>query len=303
MHSPSQVAPHTGAVIVLGASGFVGSQLVPYLRDAFPSRPVSGLSSHDVNLTATDAAVALASRFTADTTVIMCSGIKSNYGNDHATCMQNITMASELCKAVLESPIRRLIFLSSVAVYGVDSDNAAISEDTPVVDDTYYGLSKSVSETLFTLAAARQPQMRVLNLRIPTIYGHGERIRAATPSGFLTTCMAGDEVVIWGDGSEYREFLYIKDLLRILEMLIDSEVSGVLNPSNGKGYSYREALEIIAELLGRDLAIRSRERTKPQVDKVYDGVRFGACFPAFTFTTLREGLTEMHALAAAGATG
>lgn len=177
-------------------------------------------------------------------------------------------------------------------MYGVDVDSTDISEDSKPVLDTFYGLSKFASERVLALAFGED---RIVNLRIPTVYGFGESLTPPTPSGFLKTYLKGEEVTVWGDGSELREFLYVDDLMRILDNLLFGGFRGTLNPSDGGGRSYSDALAIIGDLLSRDIKVRSRARTKDKVNKVYTGKLFRDSFPKFEFTSLEDGLRDLYA--------
>lgn len=283
-------AGEPASVVILGHTGFVGSRLMSYFQEKFPSMHVIGLSSKSVDLTNAEATLRLRDLFDMNTTVIMCSGIKSNYGNDLETYTKNVRMVENVGRVVLASPVRRFIFLSSIAVYGVFTHNINITESTPVSLDTYYGLSKHVGEEVLKLVFSRLHESSLILLRTPTIYGPHERIRAETPSGFLTAYLAGDEVTLYGDGSELREFIFVEDLVKVVAELRFMEFVGVLNVSSGVPHSYRESLEIISRILEKDLKIHFSPRTREKVDKVYDISLFRRIFPDYEFTSLEEGL-------------
>ncbi len=291
-------SPSVRRLVILGHTGFVGRRLHEYFAQQYPGLEVVGLSSREVDLTQAETAARLAEYFDADTAVIMCSGIKSNYGSNLETYGRNLAMAQNVCSVLSKHPVRRFVFFSSIAVYGVDKHDSAITEETPVELDTHYGLAKYHSEGLLSLEFERMQASSLAIIRTPTIYGPNEKIIAPTPSGFLTTYLDGGEVSVWGDGSELREFLFIEDLVRVLDRLVAGNFSGVLNVSAGQGRSYQEALDIIAGLLNRELVVHRKERSKPKVDKVYDTALLKRLFPDLRFTPLEEGLRQMLASAA-----
>jgi UDP-glucose 4-epimerase len=280
-------------ILVLGDTGFVGAQLKEYLKKKHPTIETIGISSKDIDLTNPHESQKLSGYFTEDTLVIMTAGIKSNYGNNIETYMKNISMAETVCKALSQKQVKKFIFFSSIAVYGVDKEDTQISENTPVLLDTHYGLSKFDTETLLRLEFSKMKNSELVIIRPPTIYGPNEKIIAPTPSGFFTTYMNGGEVTLWGDGSECREFLFINDLLQMIDLLSFSKFSGTMNLPSGKGHSYSEALEIISKILGKKIKVNNKERTKTKVNKLYDAKLFTKTFPGFKFTTLEEGLKEI----------
>jgi UDP-glucose 4-epimerase len=280
-------------LIILGNSGFAGSHVQHHFSTKYPNIEIKGYSSRDIDLADERQAEQLARDFDQKTAVIMCSGIKSNYGSDLSTYARNVAMAQNVCRALSRSPVCRFIFFSSIAVYGVDRHDVDISELTPIAPDTHYGLSKYDSELLLTLELKKASSSPLLILRLPTMYGPHEKLIAATPSGFLTTYLSGREVTLFGDGSELREFIYIDDVSEILDGLLNQNFTGVLNVGTGNPVSYRDALEAISRILNRKLHINHRERTKAKVDKVYNVSVLKSLMPGFQFTTLESGLRKI----------
>jgi len=174
-------------------------------------------------------------------------------------------------------------------VYGVHKKHKIISEETYVDPDTYYSLSKLVTERLLQIGFAGGKNKLII-MRPSTLYGPGETITPHTPSGFLNTYVNGGIVTLWGDGSELREFVFIDDMVRLVANIIESEFSGILNIGGGQPRSYKDALEIISKILDKDIEINSKPRTTEPVDKIYDLSSINLLFPDFQFTTLEKGL-------------
>ena len=223
----------------------------------------------------------------------MCSGIKSTFGNNLDSFRMNMKMAENICGVLKNNPVRKFVFFSSLAVYGVDINNINISETTEIKPDTYYGLSKYASEQLLELTFSNLNESQLIKLRTPTIYGPNETILAPTPSGFLNTYLDGGEVTLWGDGTEMREFIYVDDIVKIVDLLISTEYSGSINIGSGTGYSYKDSLEIISKILKRKIIINRKKRTKEKVDKLVDRSLFNNLIPKFEFTSLESGLKKI----------
>lgn len=279
-------------IVILGHTGFVGNRIKTYFEEKHPELKIIGISSQDIDLTNAEQCLKLKDYFNIESLVIMCSGIKSNYGNDLETYSKNVTMATNVCKILSSNPVKKFIFFSSIAVYGVDVNNMHMTESTPLEPDTYYGLSKLDSERLLSFGFSKLKDSSLIVLRPSTIYGPDEKIIAPTPSGFLIKYLEGGEVTLWGDGSEYREFLFVEDLVRLIELLAFSDFKGIINLGGDKPYSYIESLEIISKLLGQKLNIHHKPRSKSKVDKAYErkGSLLKTLFPSFKFTPLEKGL-------------
>ncbi len=172
-------------VVILGHTGFVGHRIKAYFEEKHSELETIGISSKEIDLTDAGQCSRLKEYFDIETLVIMCSGIKSNYGNDLDVYDKNVRMVANICKVFSQNPVKRFTFFSSIAVYGVDVDNAHMTENDSLEPDTYYGLSKFDSERLLGFEFSKLKDSSLVILRPSIIYGPGETIIASTPSGFL----------------------------------------------------------------------------------------------------------------------
>ena len=276
-------------ISVVGSRGYVGQHLMQALPLQLDGVEMEGLSRSDADLTDASAVDVLAGRWDANTRVVICAGVKSNFGDTLENYGKNMLLIQNICEALTEARVSNVFFFSSIAVYGVDVDSPKINESSPVVTDTYYGLAKATSESLLRLAV-EGTSGRLACLRFPTIYGPGEHILAPTPSGFLRSLSEDGEIKLWGDGSELREFLYLDDVSRCVAGLIVRDFTGSLNIGGSQGRSYRDAAEIAESIVGRKDCIHERPRTKERVSKVYDGALLRSLLPDFEFTSLEKGM-------------
>ncbi|MFH1409714.1 MAG: NAD-dependent epimerase/dehydratase family protein [Nanoarchaeota archaeon] len=282
--------PTMKKVVILGHTGFVGHRIKAYFEEKHPELKTIGISSKEIDLTDAEQCSRLKEYFDMGTHVIMCSGIKSNYGNDLDAYDKNVRMVVNICKVFSQNPVKRFMFFSSIAVYGVDVDNTHIQEKNSLEPDTYYGLSKFDSERLLSFEFSKLKDSSLVILRPSIIYGSGETIIASTPSGFLIKYLEGGEVTLWGDGSELREFLFVDDIVKIVGLLSFSDFKGVINIGGDKPHSYAESLEMIEKLLDKKLTIHHKPRSKDKANKAYDDSVLKTLFPQFKFTPLEEGL-------------
>ena len=276
-------------LIILGHTGFLGRALMSYFQRKNIFKTIVGLSSKDIDLTDSNQISIIEDECGRDSIIIMCAAIKSDEGNSLETFQKNIRMAENISKLAETCEIKKLILISSNAVYGVYKKNEIISENTPLSPDTYYSLSKFVTEKLLQMQYQGKDENLVI-LRPSTLYGPGETITPHTPSGFLNTYINGGTITLWGDGSELREFVFIDDMVRLVSKIIEIEFSGILNIGGGQPRSYKDALDIIPRILDRKIEINSKPRTAEPVNKIYDLSLIQNLFPDFQFTTLEKGM-------------
>ena len=76
---------------------------------------------------------------------------------------------------------------------------------------------------------------------------------ANTVSQFADKIAAGEPPVLWGDGSQTRDFTHVDDIVRGLEAAADHNLAGVYNLGTGDPYSFNEMVALINDVLGTDV--------------------------------------------------
>ncbi len=277
-------------VLILGHNGFVGTRLSEYFHEQLPETEIIGRSLPRCDLTRLDNVLALKDYFDPETAVIMLSGIKKQLGDTLEIFSQNIKMVVNICKLLQDHPVRRFVFFSSAEVYGEDIHNTKITEDTPVNLSSFYGMAKYASEGLLRKVVNSGRNGSLLILRPPLVYGPGDISKGYGPSGFVRDAVSGKDIVLWGDGSELREFLFLDDLVNIVYRLTFHEYNGEINVASGISYSFRDTLEIVSSLGQINLNISSRSRTRQKVDNVFCNDLLSKLLPDISFTGLKEGI-------------
>ena len=279
-------------IILLGHTGYIGRRLAVAFQKAAPGVPVVGRSVTELDLTRTTAAGTLEQLFDPNAAVVICAAIKKQLGDTLDALTQNLAITTAICRALVASPARRVLFFSSAAVYGEDVQHGVITEATPVEPTSFYGIGKFTAERLLLKTAGQQAGTSLLMLRPALVYGPDEPGYYYGPSGFLQKARAGAPITLWGDGAELREFLYIDDVVDVTTRLLFGTATGVLNVVSGTSYTYAAALDAIERMTGSRPVTDSRARTKDKVDHQFDPwALMGAC-PGFRFTTLAEGLAK-----------
>ncbi len=286
--------------VIIGHTGFIGSRIEHALREHYPKLELVGKSSPAFDLQRD--AGALRPYFDSRTAVIMLAGVKKQWGDTIENYQRNVMMVAGLGKVLQECPVPRLIYFSSAEVYGENSNNNdnnnnnnnnndnnnAITENTPVQPTSYYGIAKYASERMLQKVMPRG----LVIIRPPQIYGPGD-MPCYGPSGFLHAALRQEPLVLWGDGQEKREFIFVDDVVSIVEKLLFTDYEGVLNIASGNSYSYQEIIEILQADHSLSPRVSSRERTQHKVDHTFNNQKLKTLFPAFCFTPLSYGIKKM----------
>ena len=200
------------------------------------------------------------------------------YGN-------NTAATRNLLEACMSSGVRRFVFSSTAAVYGLPVGGVA-REDMPLAPINPYGTSKLMSEWILRDLAAVS-DFRYVALRYFNVAGSDTqcRIGQATAKATLLVKVACEAVVgkrphvsIYGtdydtpDGTGIRDYIHVEDLARAhlcaLDYLRSGGASQVLNCGYGHGYSVREVLTSVNRVAGRSIAVVEEPRREGDPDRL-----------------------------------
>lgn len=173
---------------------------------------------------------------------------KFNYQN-------NIIATANVVNACIKNEVERIIFLSSMAVYG--EGNPPFREEDPCCPVDPYGVGKFASE-LDIMIAGTQHGLDWCIVRPHNVYGKNQNIFDPYRNFIgiaIYKALVGDPVTIYGDGEQRRAFTDVDDILEPLwRSCISKEASKqVINLGGIKEYSINEAAKIVSELSGAEI--------------------------------------------------
>jgi len=279
-------------VIIIGSSGFIGSNIFNFLNKT-KKYELIGITSSEVDLRSKDCHLALSKFLTSECIVIMCAGVKKQLGDNMDIFGQNLEIINNFCRAISKTPPQKIIYFSSASVYGEDvAYSEKINESTPVQPGTFYGIAKYATERLLEKTCSEN-HTKLLILRPPLIYGKNDHSLGYGPTGFSYKAINNEVINLWGDGKEYREFMYVKDVSEIISRVIKINYNGVVNLVSGKSYNFQQIIEFLTESLGSGIKVKECDRTKIKVDHHYSNDLVKTLVGDFKFTSLKNGLADM----------
>jgi nucleoside-diphosphate-sugar epimerase len=149
-----------------------------------------------------------------------------------------------------------VVVASSAALYGSGGDLPKV-ESMPSAPESPYGLSKQYTEAL-AVQASELYALDTVALRYFNVFGprqdpHGEY--AAVIPAFIDRVLDGEPPVIYGDGEQTRDFVFVDDVVRANIAAAEADASGVVcNIARGAQTSINDLAETLTDLLGVDLA-------------------------------------------------
>lgn len=274
-------------VVVLGASGFVGTSLVSYL--AGQAIETVALSSSDIDLSHSKAVEYLVETVGTEDSLVFVSGLTPDKGRDVATLMKNLKMAEHVATFLEKSPCAQVVYISSDAVYSDAS--SLVQENTPCDPASFHGLMHLARERILahTLTGSDVP---FLVLRPSLLYGAGDTHNGYGPNRFLRTARAEQVISLFGDGEEKRDHLYVKDLSKLIGLCLVHRSEGVLNVATGASLSFYQVAQTVAGFVGDKVQIKCLPRASAVTHRHFDLAETFQAFPYHRYTSFRDGISE-----------
>ncbi|MGI6603664.1 MAG: NAD-dependent epimerase/dehydratase family protein [bacterium] len=164
--------------------------------------------------------------------------------------MVNVVGLVNVLEGCRQAGVRKIVYASSAAVYG-EPLSLPLSEEHPITPTSPYGLSKYIGEKYLALYSHLYG-LEYTVLRCANVYGPRQD---ATGEGGVVAIFAdrirkGESPVIYGDGEQTRDFVYVKDVARANVLALTRGDGAVVNISTGIQVSVNQLLETMKKLTG-----------------------------------------------------
>jgi nucleoside-diphosphate-sugar epimerase len=271
------------AVLVTGATGFIGQHLVAALKDA--GRLVYGHSRRDGDIASCQLS------FGGVRHVLHLAGkafVPDSWtqpSSYYATNVLGTVNVLEYCRRIGAS----LTFVSSY-VYGRPR-RLPIDEDHPLEPFNPYSHTKILAESV-ALFYAQAFDLTVSVVRPFNVYGPGQAAHYLIPQVISQAIDPAVEFIDVSDLEPRRDYIYVGDLVSMLVALVLFEASGIYNAGSGQSVSVQEVVNEIQGITGTRKPVRSlgQPRQNEIPDVIADISRAQRAFGWSPQITLRQGL-------------
>lgn len=202
------------------------------------------------------------------------TGVLPSIENPRKDLEVNVIGTFNLLEAARQSSVERFIFASSGAPLGECSP--PVHEGLPARPISPYGASKLAGEG-YCSAYNGSFGVNTVALRFGNVYGPGSNHKTSVVATFIKQALAGETLVIYGDGDQTRDFIFIEDLIDAVVGAVDADVGGeVFQIASQRETTINELAtllcETILEVTGIDPAMRRIAPRRGEMRRNYSDI-------------------------------
>src|SRR3989442_15384644 len=292
-----------GRVVVSGGGGFLGTQVVSWLR-GHGARDIGVPRKRELDLV--DRQASRQAVQGADTVIHLAAkvgGIGFNRENPGELFFDNLMMGAQLMEEARLQGVKKFVAVGTVCAYPKFTPVPFHEEDLwngyPEETNAPYGLAKKM---LLVQAQAYRQQygFNAIYLLPVNLYGPGDHFDLETSHvipALIRKCVEAvesgeSEIICWGDGTPTREFLYVDDCAEAITLAAERYDSPEpVNIGSGMEISIHALVELIAEFTGfRGRIVWDTSKPNGQPRRCLDTSRAWEAFGFRASTDFREGL-------------
>ncbi|EMA36886.1 NAD-dependent epimerase/dehydratase family protein [Halococcus hamelinensis] len=268
-------------VLVTGGAGFIGSNLANHLAESNDVIALdNGYLGTEENLNNkvefVEASV-LDDDLPTNVDVVFHLAALSSYAMHEANPQQgarvNVKGFVNVVEQARNQGCETVVYASTSSIYGNRTEPSP--EDMDVQANTGYEASKLARER-YAEYYSNFHDMTCAGMRFFSVfqgYGGSEAHKgeyANVIAQFADSLATGETPVLYGDGTQTRDFTHVQDIVRGLEIAADERLDGIYNLGTGESYSFNTIIELLNDELGTDIEPDHVENPIPEDVYVHD---------------------------------
>ena len=221
------------------------------------------------------------------------ASVPRSIDNPLANHETNLTGTLNVLLASRDNGIKKVVFASSAAVYG-DTDMLPTHEDVFPKPLSPYAVSKLAAE-YYCRVFKEVYGLSYTCLRYFNVYGPRQdpnsQYAAAIPR-FIARTRGNTSPIIYGDGEQTRDFVFVKDVVAANILAAESGIDGIFNIAGGKSISINNLADLIIRLSGNNLRPTYQDALPGEIRHSLADISRARAFVYEPKWTIEEGLRE-----------
>ena len=197
----------------------------------------------------------------------------------------NMHMVKNLIQGLQGKKINYLLNISSDAVYS-DSD-VKINENSQTIPDSPHGYMHFVRETMIN----KNFNFPIGHIRPTLVFGEKDPHNGYGPNMFLRLAKKGENILLFGQGEELRDHIYVKDVAKIASCMIKNKIELNINAVSNSPITFMEIAKIVKHYSDLSININVKDRNSPMPHnglRIFEKSKITSLFPNFNFLNLKE---------------
>jgi len=258
-------------ILVTGGAGFVGSNLIPELVGRGQHRIVvldnesngrlsdlDGLPVECIKGELLDRATVERAMAGIDTVVHLAADtrVMDSIADPRKNFEVNVVGTFLLLEVARKVGVKRFVAASTGgAILG--EAPAPINEDMVARPLSPYGASKLAAEGYMSAFGGAYGIVSTA-LRFSNVFGPKSYLKGSVVAHFFKALLAGRQLVVYGDGSQVRDYVYVGDLVRGIATALETDVTGAVQLGSGRPTTLNELIEAIRQVVGSSVKVDVR---------------------------------------------
>lgn len=219
----------------------------------------------------------------------------NSWANPLVDIEKNLIPFLTFMESICNLNIKKMIYLSSAGtVYGTTSNKVdELSDKNPF---SPYGITKLAIEN-FLLYYKTKYNIEYDIFRISNVYGPGQNTKKGLGiiNTFIEKIIKNEEITIFGNGSNLRNYIYVKDVVKILNLLLfkNLQVSKIYNLNSDDSLTINEIVDLLKKMLHENLKVTyDNKRLSDNMSIDLNNSKLKNELPFFKFTPITVGIVE-----------
>jgi UDP-glucose 4-epimerase len=298
-------------VVITGGAGFIGSHLAQRLAKRNHCTVVDDLSTGRIQNIAEDVAeqrlefiqgtildLELLKRIFKDADCVFHQAamvsVPRSMENPLACSLVNVIGTLNVLLAARDNRVAKVAYASSSSVYG-DTPELPRREQAKPSPLSPYAVSKLAGE-LYCRVFSNAYGLATVCLRYFNVYGRRQdpdSQYAAVIPRFIKRVLNGEAPIIFGDGSQTRDFTFVEDVVEANILAMESSATGVFNIGTGRSISISDLANVIMDVTGRSFVPLFQEKRAGDVEHSVADISKASTFGYRPKYSIKEGITEI----------